>query len=112
MMLFSVPAFFARDACPALHPDLSKTLKSMGLSAESVNCVATKNQYNCQKVEDELDKDQKYKVIQCDAKSLEVNRLGNVSIADCIWNGLKISGESLVNLAELPGALAGDFQKF
>ncbi len=110
-MLLTVPELFARDNCPAIQPSLPSTVKSMSLSADSINCVATKTQYNCQKVEDELEKEQKYKVIQCDAKSLEANRLGNVSITDCIWNGLKISGESLVNLAELPGALAGAIAK-
>lgn len=111
MMLITVPELFAREYCPAIQPTISPTLKSMGLSADSMNCVATKNQYNCQKVEDELEQDQKYKVIQCDAKSLEANRLGNVSLVDCIWNGFKISGELLVNLAEIPGAIAGQIAK-
>lgn len=110
-MLFSVPELFAREYCPGIQPTVSSTFKSISLSADSMNCVATKKQYYCQKVEDDLDKDQKYKVIQCDAKSLEANRLGNVSIADCVWNGLIISGESLTDLSKLPGAIAGTIAK-
>lgn len=111
-MVFSVTDLFARDiVCHAINPVETLAVKSMGASAESMNCIATKNQYQCQKLEDELEAADKYKVIKCDSKSLEANRLGNVSIMDCVWNGLKISGESLVDLTKLPGAIAEGIAK-
>lgn len=111
MMLLTIPELFARDFCKKFPILLSPTLMSMDKSAESMKCVATKQQYNCKKVEDELEADQKYKVIQCDTKSLEANTLTNMSFGNCIWNGLKISGDSLVNIAELPGAIAAGIAK-
>ena len=80
-------------------------------SAETMNCLSTKEQYKCAKVEEELDQSERYKVIQCDANSLNANKLGNVSLTDCVWNGLKISGDSLVDLANLPGAVASAISK-
>ena len=110
MMFFTLQNLFAQETCSSLSL-LPPELSIIQSSAASMNCLATKSQYNCQKVEAELEQNEKYKVIQCDSRSLAANRIGNVSLTDCIWNGLKISGESLVDLAQVPGAVASAVAK-
>lgn len=112
MIFFIVPDVFARSSCPVtIQPGHSDTISKLYNSADSMACLNTKAQYQCGQVEAELETSEKYRVIQCDVKSLEANRLGNVSIADCVWNGLKISGDSLVDLTKLPGAIAASIAK-
>jgi hypothetical protein len=106
----SLADLFAQEICN------KKALPSMNIdkliiSADVMTCLTTRENNQCSKIEDELESSEKYKVIKCDKDSLEANRLGNVSISDCVWNGLKISGESLQDLAKLPSKIAESISK-
>lgn len=75
-------------------------------TSESMNCVLQKQKYQCDELEKFLLKEEdKKKIIQCDSKSLEQNSLSNTSLTDCVWNGLKMSGEHLLDLVKLPGKI-------
>jgi hypothetical protein len=80
-------------------------------TSESLICVAQKQKYQCDDLEKELEDADKNKIIKCDSKSLAQNSLSNISIADCVWNGLKVSGEQLLDLAKLPGVIADSISK-
>ncbi|QDK42959.1 hypothetical protein DOM21_16170 [Bacteriovorax stolpii] len=109
IMMLSITNVFARSKCPATPPTTG--IEEVSKSADGMACVATREQYNCAKLENDLEANEKYKVIKCDSKSLESNKLSNVSLTDCVWNGLKISGDQLVDLAKLPGKIAESIAK-
>jgi Na+-transporting NADH:ubiquinone oxidoreductase subunit NqrC len=85
---------------------LDTNLQSMFNSAEQLACVSARQSYQCEKMEADLEGEDKNKVIHCDQNSLKSNSLSNTNGFSCVWNGLKISGENLVNLAKLPGTIA------
>nr|BDT27138.1 hypothetical protein BHI3_06040 [Bacteriovorax sp. HI3] len=109
IMMFSITNVFARSSCPAVPPQTG--VENFAKDAAGMACAATREEYQCAKLEDELEANEKYKVIKCDSKSLEANKLSNVSLSDCVWNGLKISGEQLVDLGKLPGKIAESIAK-
>ncbi len=85
---------------------LDTNLQSMFNSAEQMACISARQSYQCEKMEADLEGEEKNKVIHCDQNSLKSNSLSNTNGFSCVWNGLKISGENLVNLAKLPGIIA------
>jgi hypothetical protein len=85
---------------------INPNVSSMINTADQMVCINTRQLYQCEKMEADLEGDDKKKVIQCDKASLASNNLSDTSLASCVWNGLKISGDNLVNLAKLPGAIA------
>lgn len=106
LTMFSITNGFAQLICTAELPQ-NKTLDSMVQSADVMKCLATRTKYECVDVEEGLEGSEKNKVIQCDKKSLDNNKMSNISFTDCIWNGMKISGEQLSDIAAIPGKLAG-----
>ncbi len=112
LVLLSVPDIFARTTCtPSGIQMQMSNVEMMSKSSDVLACIATKEAYQCEKMEADLEANEKYKIIKCDEKSIEANRLGNTSIADCVWNGLKISGEQLLDLGALPGKIAEGISK-
>ncbi|AUN97107.1 hypothetical protein C0V70_03080 [Bacteriovorax stolpii] len=109
IMILSITNVFARPSCPAVQPQTG--VENFAKDAAGLACAATREEYQCAKLESELEDKEKYKVIKCDSKSLEANKLSNVSLSDCVWNGLKISGEQLVDLGKLPGKIAESIAK-
>lgn len=105
LFLFNVTNLFARTQCLVLpNTDI---LPGMIASADTMACFATKDQYKCDELEKELEGEEKNRIIKCDARSLNEQKMGNTSFSNCIWNGIVISGESLLDLASLPGKIAG-----
>jgi hypothetical protein len=94
---------FAQQNCG--EHAIPKILSDYTNSADVMNCIATKNKHECSKLESELGAEEKYKIIQCTKESLEANSLGKTSLTDCVWNGLKISGEALLDITKLPGKI-------
>lgn len=80
-------------------------LNGISLSAEELNCNENRLLYQCDKFEAELIDTEKNKVIKCNIESLNSNKVTNMSLFNCMANGLKISGEELVDLANVPGAI-------
>lgn len=105
LLMTLIPASFAQQCkvkpASSLAPVLS--LAQNGLSSA---CLLQREQYKCSELESELEGEEKKKVIQCDSRSIEENKMSNVNVASCMWNGLKLSGEQLTDLAKLPGQLA------
>lgn len=104
--LLSITNSFAQLMCTVEFPKII-TLDSLTRSAEVMNCFATRDRFQCADVEEGLEDSEKNKVIRCDQKSIDNNKMTNMSLSDCVWNGMKISGEQLADLATLPGKLAG-----
>lgn len=112
LMLFTVPELFARTTCtPSGIQMQMSNVEMMSKSSDVLACIATKEAYQCEKMEADLEAADKHKILKCDEKSIEANRLGNTSLTDCVWNGLKISGEQLLDLAALPGKIAEGISK-
>lgn len=112
VMILTVPDIFARVTCtPSGIQMQMSNVEVMSKSSDVLACMATKEAYQCDKMEADLEMNERYKIIKCDEKSIEANRLGNTSLADCVWNGLKISGEQLLDLATLPGKIAEGIAK-
>lgn len=101
----TIPVAFTQqckvNASAAITPIMN--LAKTGFSS---TCMLQREQYKCSELEADLEGDEKKKVIQCDLKSIEENKLSNASLTSCIWNGIKISGEQLLDLAKLPGQIA------
>lgn len=104
ILLTTISASFAQQ-CRTIDPRMDSIL-NLANSGLSSACLLQREQYKCAELEAELEADEKNKIIQCDSKSLEANKLSNMNIAGCMWNGLKISGEQLLDLAKLPGQIA------
>ncbi len=107
--MFLSTNLFARTQCPVL-PN-TEILPHMVAASDTLSCLATKEQYNCEELEKELEGDEKNRIIKCDKKSLDEQSLGNTSFKSCIWNGIVMSGESLLDIAKLPGNIAGAIAK-
>ncbi|MBY0412711.1 MAG: hypothetical protein K2Q18_01030 [Bdellovibrionales bacterium] len=90
---------------------LPPKIEKMSLSSDVMACVATKELYKCEELKADLEDSDKYKVIECNEKALEANRLGNVSLIDCAWEGVKLSGQQLLDLKNLAGSIAEGIAK-
>jgi tryptophan 2,3-dioxygenase len=79
--------------------------------ADQATCVATKANYQCDKLKDDLEGDEKKRVIECDAKSLEENSLSNTSIKSCVWNGIVMSFDSFKDMGQsIAKSIVSNFQ--
>lgn len=99
-----IPVSFAQQ-CKAPNQSLS-TIANLAKSGFSSACMLQREEYKCAELEADLEGEEKKKIIQCDSKSIEENKLTNMSVTSCVWNGLKLSGDQLVDLVKLPGQLA------
>jgi len=99
-----IPASFAQQ-CKSPNQSLS-TIANLAKSGFSSACMLQREEYKCAELEADLEGEEKKKIIQCDSKSIEENKLTNMSVTSCVWNGLKLSGDQLVDLVKLPGQLA------
>ena len=106
LMMLPIANGFTQLICTAEFPKNTK-LDSLTKSADVMNCLATRERFQCVDVEEGLEDSDKNKVIRCDQKSIDNNKMSNMSFTDCVWNGMKISGEQLADIASLPGKLAG-----
>jgi hypothetical protein len=102
---FTISASFAQQ-CANKSGNGTTPLITLAQNSLSSICLLQKEQYKCSELENDLDGEEKKKIIQCDAKSIGVNKLTNMSFTDCIFNGVKISGDNLLDLAKLPGKIA------
>lgn len=105
LFLSTITASFAQQ-CLDNSRNKSIPLFSLAQNSLSSACLIQREQYKCSDLEAELLGEEKKKVIQCDAKSIEENKLSNMSFGSCIFNGLKMSGEQLLDLGALPGKIA------
>jgi hypothetical protein len=105
MMTATIPVSFAQQ-CKVNPAAAISPIINLAKSGFSTTCMLQREQYKCAELESELEGDEKKKVIQCDSKSIEENKLSNVSLTSCVWNGIKISGEQLLDLTKLPGQIA------
>lgn len=105
LFMILLPASFAQQC--KVKPSSSLTpLLSLAQSGFSSACMLQREQNKCADLEVELEGEEKKKVIQCDLKSIEENKMTNASLSSCMWNGLKLSGEQLLDLSKLPGQIA------
>lgn len=100
----SMAVSFAQQ-CTSKSLSESAPLLSLVQNSLSSTCLLQREQYKCSELEAELEGAEKKNIIQCDSKSIEANKLGNMSLGDCVWNGLKISGEQLLDLSAMPGKI-------
>ena len=109
IILMSMSLFAQQQPCPI------STLPGMAggvfNTAEELNCMATRAHYQCEQLEKELQSSEVSKVIQCNKKSLAANTASNMNLPECVWNGIKMSGESLSDLSKIPGKLAESIAK-
>jgi hypothetical protein len=105
IMLSTITQVFAQQ-CLSKNNGSTSSLITLAQSSLSSTCFLQRDQYKCSELESNLDGDDKKKIIQCDAKSIEENKLTNMSFRDCIISGLKISGENLLDLAKIPGKIS------
>lgn len=92
-----IPNVFAQTFCPGGLPQ-DALMNKVFMSADVMNCMATRERYKCIDIEEELEGSDKNKVIKCDVASIESNRAMNASLPDCIWNGIKISVKAIENI--------------
>lgn len=111
LCLFQVSALFAQTMCKWKKPGENEVLLTFSGSALEISCAITKETYNCEKLEKELPLEEKYKVIKCDKESIKKNSLSETNVAECVWNGIKISADSFMSLAEMPGKIAESIAK-
>jgi len=111
LCLFQVSALFAQTMCKWKKPGEDSKLLTFSGSALEISCAITREAYNCQKLENDLSPEEKYKVIKCDKDSIKKNSLSETNVAECVWNGIKISADSFVSLAEMPGKIAESIAK-
>lgn len=105
-IIYSHNTFASNDNCTvAGRNQLDVNLLNFIQSANQINCVHTRKKYQCEKMELKLKDNEKAKIIQCDKKSLEANNIADTVLYSCIFNGLKLSGDNLVDLAKVPGAI-------
>lgn len=71
------------------------------LDAEQLACVATKDKYQCQKLENSENKN---KIIQCDKNSLSSNKISDASLS-CVLDGVQLSIDQLTDLINQSGNL-------
>lgn len=102
---FTISAAFAQQ-CVVKNNNGITPFVTLAQNSLSSTCLLQREQYNCKELEIDLVGDEKKKIIQCDAKSMEENKLTNMSLKDCIFSGLKISGENLLDLAKIPGKIS------
>lgn len=100
-----IPVSFAQQ-CKVPRPSSFAPMMSLAQNSFSSACILQREENRCAELESELEGEEKKKVIQCDLKSIEENKLTNMSLTSCMWNGLKLSGEQLLDLSKLPGQLA------
>lgn len=105
IMMLSITNVFARTKCPGEVPETG--LEVYAKTADGLACVATRDEYNCARLESELEGAEKDKIIKCDSKSLEANKLSNVNLSECVWNGIKLS---VSDLSSIPGKIAEGFR--
>lgn len=111
LCLFQVSALFAQTMCKWKKPGEDSKLLVFSGSAMEISCAITREAYNCEKLEKDLPNEEKYKVIKCDKESIKKNSLSETNIAECVWNGIKISADSFASLAEMPGKIAESIAK-
>ena len=111
LCFLQVSALFAQTMCKWKKPGEDSKLLTFSGSALEISCAITREAYSCEKLEKDLSPEQKYKVIKCDKDSIKKNSLSETNIAECVWNGIKISADSFVSLAEMPGKIAESIAK-
>lgn len=80
-------------------------LMTLAQNSLSSSCLLQKERYNCKELEAELEGNEKKKIIQCDAQSIEENQISHMSLADCVVAGVKISTQNLLDLPMLAGII-------
>ena len=98
----SISVSFAQQ-CKSKSLSESAPILSLIQNSLSSACLLQREQNKCSQLEAELEGADKKNIIQCDFRSIEANKLGNMNLSDCVWNGLKISGEQLLDLSAMPG---------
>lgn len=106
LAFYSLISVSFAQQCLSKNASSITPLLSLAKNSLSSTCILQKEQYKCSELEAELEGEEKKRIIQCDAKSIEENKLSNMSISACVFNGIKISGEHLLDLAKMPGAIA------
>ncbi len=104
-MLFNMSVLFAQT-CIHTPFQIDRQVDRLTNVSLSVACIAQREKYKCSDIEADMTAEEKKKIIQCDPKFIEENQLSKMGFGDCIWNGLKVSGEHLLDVAELPGKIA------
>lgn len=106
IFLISLNANALTNNCTGIGlTQLNPNLNTLYNTANQITCINTKAANQCDKMEADLEGDDKNKIIQCDLKSLNNNNISDASLLSCMWNGVKVSGENLLNLTKLPGAI-------
>ncbi len=106
----TIPVCFAQQ-CLAKNNGAMTSVLNLAQNSLSSTCMLQKEQYKCSELEAALEGNDKKKIIQCDAKSMEENKLSNMSFGTCIFNGIKLSGENLLDLTKLPGKIVESVAK-
>ena len=96
---------------PCPNPKLPGIVGGIIDTADVLSCKTTRAEYKCEQLEQELESSEINKIIQCNKKSLSENTAGNMNLPDCIWNGIKLSGETLADISKIPGKLAESIAK-
>ncbi len=110
ILSFLITNLWAQQS-PCPNPKLPGIVGGIILTADELNCMATRAEYKCEQLEKDLESSEINKVIQCNKKSLSENTVGNMNLPDCIWNGIKLSGETLADISKIPGKLAESIAK-
>jgi hypothetical protein len=103
--LSSITVSFAQQCARPADSSLT-VLTNLAQSSLSSACIIQREKFKCSELESELVGDEKQRIIQCDARSLDANKLSQVSFSDCVLSGIKLSGENLLDLVNLPGKIA------
>ncbi len=87
-----------------LYPSSTGANSVNGLekSFKTIGCMAKRERFQCQNLEDKLPLKDRAMIIQCDPNSQKLNTISEMNISDCIIDGFKISAESLLDLAHMP----------
>lgn len=82
-----------------------KELNNLILTSSQIECLGNKEKYHCDRLESGLKNEDKNLILKCDRKSLETSKARDAELLSCAWNGIKLSGENLLDLVTIPAAI-------
>jgi hypothetical protein len=105
LLFLQITNVFAQDCRQSVF-DILPNIEMLSGISDLGACQSTAESYQCDKVRDELAENEKDRVIKCDRESLKKNSLVNVSLGSCVWNGVKMSYEQLLDIKNLGASIA------
>lgn len=82
------------------------SFETLSQSMDQISCFETRARYRCDLLEENDQETMKAKIIQCDQNSLKNNQWSDMNLFNCVWNGIKLSGDQIIDTAKLPLIIA------